>query len=70
MVYKYIEMRSRTTAWFRRGGFATAWVGKSKEMCEKVGISGKCASSQAEDRLMNFMVWFGCVVELGQGGSK
>ena len=63
-------MRSRTTAWIRRGGRANAWVGKSKEMCAKVGISRKCASSQAEDRLMNFMVWFGCVVELGQGGSK
>ena len=35
-------------------------------MCEKVGISRKCASSQAEDRLMNFMVWFGCVVEVSQ----
>ena len=31
----------------------TERVGKSKEMCEKVGISRKCASSQAEDRLMN-----------------
>ena len=58
-------MRSRTTAWFRRGGRTTAWYGKRKEMCVREEISDQSASSQAEDRLMNFMVGFGFAVKVG-----